>query len=32
MSHYVSVEDRQFLRVEEAGQRLQRIAALKKGR
>jgi uncharacterized ferritin-like protein (DUF455 family)/bacterioferritin (cytochrome b1) len=31
MSHYISVEDRRFLRVEEAGRRLQRIAALKKG-
>jgi hypothetical protein len=31
MASYVSVEDRHFLRVEEAGRRLLRIAALKKG-
>src|SRR5438067_2002473 len=31
MAQYISVEDRRFLRVEEAGQRLRRIAALKKG-
>ena len=31
MSHYISVEDRRFVRVEEAGRRLQRIGALKKG-
>src|SRR5947208_12626582 len=31
MGHYISVEDRRFLRVEEAGHRLKRIAALKKG-
>src|SRR5436305_12038984 len=31
MSQYISVEERRFLRVEEAGQRLKRIAALKKG-
>jgi uncharacterized ferritin-like protein (DUF455 family) len=31
MAHYISVEDRHFLRVEEAGRRLRRIAALKKG-
>jgi uncharacterized ferritin-like protein (DUF455 family) len=31
MSHDVSVEEGRFLRVEEAGRRLQRIAALKKG-
>src|SRR5258708_38861420 len=31
MSHYISIEEKRFLRVEEAGQRLQRIAALKKG-
>jgi uncharacterized ferritin-like protein (DUF455 family) len=31
MSHTVSVDEGRFLRVEAAGQRLQRIAALKKG-
>ena len=31
MGHYISVEERRFLRVEEAGQRLKRIATLKKG-
>jgi uncharacterized ferritin-like protein (DUF455 family) len=31
MSHTVSVDEGRFLRVEEAGRRLQRIAALKKG-
>jgi uncharacterized ferritin-like protein (DUF455 family) len=31
MAHYISVEDGHFLRVEEAGRRLRRIAALKKG-
>ena len=31
MAEYISVADRQFLRVEEAGTRLRRIAALKRG-
>ncbi len=31
MNHYISVADRRFLRVEEAGRRLRRIAALKRG-
>src|SRR5262249_60393998 len=31
MAQYISVEDGHFLRVEEAGRRLRRIAALKKG-